>query len=468
MQRWLSVDSHRIEHMIETTEQGTQAQTSAADRAWSGADLHALADDIAAIDGVALPIDLLDQLDALERVKSAAAAAQVVVAAAFADVVEAAENITAHGHRRPRRAMSIGAEVALATRTSPYQGEQRVLLSRRLRDDLPGVHAALGRGDVNEERALAVARAVSHLDPAQRRQVDDDVSGRADLAAMGDERLRQAVRRSCLTVGAEAEGRRHRRARADRHVTTRQLDDGTGRVTAIVAAEHLAAVRAALDAAAASARASGDERTGGQVRADTMVERITGRDPVAPVPTRVNLVIAAESLIDGAEPGHVPGVGWLPAGLCRELVRHASAAAKATLRRLFVRPDDRTLVSMESTSRTFPTALAELLDLRDGGLCRTPGCNAPVRHHDHVVRASDGGRTSATNGQGLCERCNYVKESPGWVFWIPTGGDGPHQVHGATEHLRILRSQAPPLPGRRDTRFSPAELRLAQVLTIAA
>jgi hypothetical protein len=311
---------------------------------------------------------------------------------------------------------------------------------------------------------------VEHLDPAQRTAVDADLTGSlAGVTGLGDEKLRRAVRRSCLTVAADAEARRHVRARADRHVTTRLLDDGTGRVTAIVAIEHLAAVRQVLDEAAASARAAGDGRTGGQVRADTLVHRLTGHDPVVPVPVRVNLVITAESLLAGGdEPARVPGIGWLPAGLCTALVRSASAAAKASLRRLFVRPEDRELVAMESRSRAFPAALAELIDLRDGGLCRTPGCDAAIRHHDHVVRESDGGPTSADNGQGLCERCNYAKEGPGWTSWVATPATGPHEVHGVTEHLRILRSTAPPLPAARSIDYSPAELRLAQALTLAA
>lgn len=437
---------------------------------WSAEELHALADVLAGMSAADLPVALLDQLDALERIKSAAAAAQVVVAASFADTVEAVDDVPADGRRRPPRGMSIGAEVALAVRTSPHRGEQRVLLSRRLRDDLPGVHDALGRGEISEDQAFAVAREVAHLEPHQRSLVDADLGATpGGLAVLGDEKLRQAVRRSCLAVAADAETRRHRRARADRHVTTRQLDDGTGRVTAIVPIEHLAAVRAVLDDAAAAARAAGDERTGGQVRADTLVHRITGHDPVQPLPVRVNLVIAFESLLEGDGPGHVPGIGWLPAGLCSDLVRAASAAAKATLRRLFVRPADRALIAMESHSRTFPPALAELIQLRDGGLCRTPGCNAPIRHHDHVVRASDGGPTSAHNGQGLCERCNYLKETPGWASWVASTPDtGPHEVHGATEHLRILRSTAPPLPGRHNDHYSPAELRLAQALILAS
>lgn len=440
-----------------------------AEQSWSADELHCLADELADVGTADLPVMLLDQLDALERIKAAASAAQVAVAAALGDAVEADDDAPTGGRRRPPRAMSVGAEIALATRTSPYQGEQRMLLSRRLRDDLPGVHTALGRGELNEHQAFAVARELAHLEPGQRSRVDRDLGAiEGGLAGLGDEKLRQAVRRSCLAVAAEAETRRYRRARADRRVTTRQLDDGTGQVTAIVAAEDLAAVRAALDGAVATARADGDGRTGGQVRSDTLVRRITGHDASTPAPVRVNLVISAESLFgDSTEPGQVSGVGWLPAALCTDLVGRASAAAKATLRRLFVRPEGRALVAMESTSRRFDGLLAEFLTLRDGGRCRTSGCNAVIRHHDHAVRAADGGTTSAHNGQGLCERCNYVKEAPGWVAWVGSTPDAAaHVVHGVTEHLRIFRSTAPPQPGgpAGTMDYSPGELHVARAL----
>uniref|UniRef100_UPI0036F28F21 HNH endonuclease n=1 Tax=Mycobacterium simulans TaxID=627089 RepID=UPI0036F28F21 len=45
---------------------------------------------------------------------------------------------------------------------------------------------------------------------------------------------------------------------------------------------------------------------------------------------------------------------------------------------------------------------------------RTPYCDAPIRHRDHARPRSRGGPTTADNGRGLCQRCNYVKESPGW------------------------------------------------------
>ena len=437
---------------------------------WLVADLHALADLLADLSPADLTTDQLDQIEALERIKSAAAAAQAILTATFADAADS-EDLPTDGRRRPPRAMSIGAEVALATLASPHAGEQRVLLSRRLRDDLPSTLAALARGELSEDRAFAIAREVAHLTPEQRLRVDDDLAPR--LAGLGDVRLRQAVRRSCLAIAADGEARRHRRARADRRVTTRRLDDGTGQLTATLPLEVLASVRASLAAAAAAARADGDPRTAGQVRADTLAARITGLDPATDTPPlRVNLVIGIESLLGtGTEPGLVPGEGFLPAALCTTLVHRASDAATASLRRLFATPDDRALVAMESTSRRFDGLLAEFLDLRDGGLCRTPGCNAPIRHHDHVERAADDGRTLAVNGQGLCERCNYLKESPGWTYWVADPGDAnPHEVHGVTEHLRILRSTAPPIPGgpAGAPDYSPLELRLARNFTLAS
>ena len=125
------------------------------------------------------------------------------------------------------------------------------------------------------------------------------------------------------------------------------------------------------------------------------------------------------------------------------------AAAKATLRRLFATPDDRALVAMESTSRRFDGLLAEFLDLRDGGICRTPGCNATIRHHDHVTRAADGGPTTARQRPRTLRALQLRQGDPRLDLLGRRPGRRPalHEVHGVTEHLRITRSTSPPLPG---------------------
>ena len=120
---------------------------------------------------------------------------------------------------------------------------------------------------------------------------------------------------------------------------------------------------------------------------------------------------------------------------------------------------------MESASRIFPRALAELIRLRDQ-TCRTPWCDAPVRHADHVVAHQDGGATSFGNGQGLCQACNHAKQAPGWSA-RPRPGPG-HEVETTTPTGHRYRSTAPPVLGE-PTRAcgSRLELHLADLVLIA-
>ncbi|GAA4283019.1 hypothetical protein GCM10022261_05500 [Brevibacterium daeguense] len=83
------------------------------------------------------------------------------------------------------------------------------------------------------------------------------------------------------------------------------------------------------------------------------------------------------------------------------------------LRRLFTAPESGQLVGMESRRREFSGLLRRMVVLRDG-TCRTPFCDAAIKHVDHATPHRDGGSTSWHNASGLCARCNYAKENPGW------------------------------------------------------
>ena len=420
-------------------------------------DLHALIDDLLILQRPTDDTDLISQLDSLERLKAAAAAAQARLAFELA------------GQRAGSDEASIGAEVALARRESPHAGGRHLALARALLTDLPVTHAALSVGDLSEARAMIIATETHHLCAADRRAADAELAGVPGvLEGLGEAALRDRARTIAYRLDDQAATRRHLGARQDRHVTGRILGDGTARITAVVGQEHFAAVIGALDTAAGTARAAGDPRTHSQVKADTLVERVTGIDPAAPMTLHVNLVVGVDTLLaDDPAPGHLIGSGPIPATLARALVNGATPVTRdqrATLRRLFVTPHDRQLVAMESRSRTFPKALAELIDLRDAGRCRTPWCNAPIRHHDHVIPDREGGPTDLDNGQGLCERCNYAKESPGWISWTDPGGG----IGTLTPAAHVHTSHPPPLTeAPRPPTLSRFELYLANLILAA-
>ena len=216
-------------------------------------------------------------------------------------------------------------------------------------------------------------------------------------------------------------------------------------VTVLLPVQQGVAVYAALKR---EADVACDGRSRGQVMADTAYQRLTGRAATQPVPVALNLVMADTTLAgDDHEPAWLDGFGPIPAGFARTLTGDAVAdtAVKATLRRLYRHPKSGQLVAMESKARIFPKALARLLQLRDQR-CRTPFCDAPIRHCDHATPHRDGGPTSALNGLGDCEACNYAKEAPGWRV-ATTETDGEHHAEYRTPTGAVYHSTAPPLPG---------------------
>lgn len=199
--------------------------------------------------------------------------------------------------------------------------------------------------------------------------------------------------------------------------------------------------------------------------ADTLVERVTGVSAEVPVPIAVNVVMSDQALLaDDSNPAVLDGYGPIPAAVARNLVSAAVAdrRSRATLRRLYARPKTGALVALESRSRRFPRGLADFIGLRDQR-CRTPYCDAPIRHRDHATPWSSGGPTTAENGAGSCEQCNYAKESTGWRV-TARNENGRHTAEFVTPTGLRYRSTAPPLPGCPTIEVSAVEIAIGVAL----
>ncbi|PXX08482.1 HNH endonuclease [Mycolicibacterium moriokaense] len=417
---------------------------------------------LAAVDPHADEAALVEQIAWLERVKSAAAAGQARAAAALDEKRRAGE--AAAGVPTAKLGRGVAGEVALARRDSPARGGRHLGLGKALVHEMPHTLAALECGALSEWRATLIARESACLSADDRRVLDAELCGDVSrFDGMGDGRIVAAAKEIAARLDAQAVVDRAAKAEADRTVTIRPAPDCMTYVTALLPVAQGVGVYAALKR---SADTTFDDRSRGQVMADTLVERVTGHPAEEPEHVALNLVMSDQALWgqDNA-PAVLEGYGPIPALVAQRLVRDAVVDERslATLRRLYREPKSGSLVAMESRSRFFPKGLAGFIGVRDR-TCRTPYCDAPIRHRDHATPRNRGGPTSAGNGLGECERCNYTKEAPGWR--VAAGEEnGVHTAEFVTPTGARYRSTAPPLPGAPLVAVSEVELRIGIALT---
>lgn len=285
------------------------------------------------------------------------------------------------------------------------------------------------------------------------------------LAGLGDRQVGDAARTWCARENAAAVVERRARAESERRVSIRPAPDAMVYLTALLPVAEGVAAFAALSQHADAARAraldeSGGARTRGQVMADALVAAVTGRPEGSCPPVLINLVMTDRALFTGdSEPAVLPGFGPVPAATARELVARSNGEAGAWVRRLYVAPSTGDLVAMDSRRRRAPKGLSQLIGLRDGGRCRVPWCDAPIRHIDHVVPAARGGPTKKRYLQGTCEAHNYGKAAPGWHAEPAEVEPGSrHRVVTTTPTGHTYSGTAPPLPGAQEHAHPPAEL----------
>jgi hypothetical protein len=261
--------------------------------------------------------------------------------------------------------------------------------------------------------------------------------------------------------------KRNAKAVGERCVSVRPAPDLMVYLTALVPMQQGVQAYAQLKKHAEAAKAAGDERGAGQIMADTLIERVTGREPghADDVPVTLNLLVsdqtlladqtlgADQTLLDGDQPGVVVegmpvGAGVVPGPVARNLAARGIDAGAAWLRAIYVDPQGR-LLATTSRARFHPPGLADLLRARGQGICATSWCDAPVRHIDHITPHAEGGVTSLDNGQGLCARCNHAKQAPGWRQKA-TDINGRHAVETTTPtgHTSAFVAPAPPEPAR--------------------
>ncbi|AHK33567.1 HNH endonuclease [Rhodococcus opacus] len=390
----------------------------------------------------------IEWLDAIEALKSVGCAVQAVITDDVATSIRADRR--ARGLPRVEWDRGIASQIALARRESPNRGGRHLGFARALVHEMPDTLALLRTGRLNEWRATLLVRETACLSAADRGIVDRRLcSDPAILDGVGDRGLITRAKALAVELDAASVVRRHRKAVSERRVTTRPAPDSMAYLSVLMPVEQAVRLQATLGRDADSLIATGNSggRTRNQLMVDLLFDRGTGRAAAGGVPVAVNLVLSDETLLAGGhEAAQLQGFGPIPAGIARQLVADAADGdTEMSLRRVYSCPQSGALTAMESQARTFPKSLRQLIDLRDR-TCRTPWCDAPIRHRDHIRSRRESGATSADNGSGLCEACNYAKEGDGWSARAVDNPGGTHLIDVRTPTGHQYRSAAPQLP----------------------
>jgi hypothetical protein len=342
---------------------------------------------------------------------------------------------------------------------------------------LPDTWAALADGELSWSRARAIAQEVNRsggaeVDPHALATVEAVVLPQAGDLTVGA--LRALVRTELVRRDAEAADRRRKLAEASADVRLRRSGtEGMSEVVTVLPHPVAAAVRDAVDRRARLAKADGDDRPIGVIRAELMAAlALRPWEQTTPAVTAELRVLAPLNslLADPAHPsaaGAPPGVAHAegepvtaahlralltaldavcPGGLQPPTggslhvdVLGAGGRLLATLTRpeleraarrgcpghpagdcrcpLVDRPPPTARYEATPAQRRFVTA-------RDR-TCRHPGCrNRPGwADLDHVVPHATGGATDCDNLCCLCRRHHRLKtHAPGWAFHLDADG----------------------------------------------
>ncbi|WP_395400842.1 HNH endonuclease [Arthrobacter sp. UC242_113] len=428
---------------------------------------------------------LLDQNRALEKVKAMIAGQQARLAVEFegrqrqeqaelgdaAPVPASAEGL---GKKRPKEHLTgVAEQIAMSRGESPHRGGRLLGMAKALVIEMPHSLAALDTGQLNEERAMYIVKETACLTVEDRTAVDEELA--ADTGAfdgVGTRGVIAAAKAAAVRRDPRSVTHRASHAASERSVSLRPAPDCMTYLTALLPAHQGVAVYKALTRQADTLKSAGDPRSRNQAMADTFVEWTTGT-PGGITGIDLNLVMTDRALLQGdSEPARLTGYGIVPAAWARELLMQrrgepdrlqpavagsaevdstAVKELKTWVRRLYTAPGTGDLMAMDSRRRLFPAPLRRFIQIRDD-TCRTPYCDAPIRHHDHIIPWHNDGTTSLTNGAGLCEACNHTKELPGWNVKPRPGPRHTIEITTPTGHT--YRSTAPPLPGTTRTTTS--------------
>ncbi|MCZ7532891.1 MAG: HNH endonuclease [Acidimicrobiia bacterium] len=324
------------------------------------------------------------------------------------------------------------AEVGYALHLTRRAAENKVALAMQTQHRIPEVRELLRRGEIDEPRAQVIVKSTMHLSDDVAKRVVSGVSEDAPELTTGQ--LRARIRNLCIEMEPDEAAHRYEEAVKARRLVTEQTDAGTAHLHCLdLSPERLAEATSRINSIAKSLRRDGESRTIDQLRADVLIDLLSGTHDYdtlgrgsrkGSVNIRVDLATLAE-LND--HPGDLAGYGPIIADIARKTAKrrtdvefrflvsdgNGDPVAVGTTRK---RP--RPSASRTTRKRTLTPKERRIVEtLRP--TCAFPGCRMPATDSDmdHIIDFVRGGPSEIPNSAPLCRYHNNVKTC-GWTYEI--------------------------------------------------
>jgi hypothetical protein len=312
-------------------------------------------------------------------------------------------------------------EIAMELTWTRQHTQNQIGLARQLNLELPATLACMRTGEINLNKAKALAELTETLDDDTRKQVEEKVLEKAGKRST--RWLRETARREILRVDPEAAERRRQQRKKERRMEKYPSDDGMSWLSFYLPAEKAEAIYRRVNAIAKGAKTREDPRSMDEMRADVAVGLLLGAS--SNVTTRIEVRVDATTLMGHDDkPGTMSGYGPVSAEHARELAGDQNSKWYRVL------TDPLTgMVVDYGRIRYRPTVpLRGLVNARDQRCC-APDCYVPASQSefDHTTPyRKPEGKTAYDSAGAACGFHNDLKEhswtvqqpTPGYFVWV--------------------------------------------------
>jgi len=350
-----------------------------------------------------------DRLSGYDRVRVLKADARMVAhfqGRLYADIQSVSESVSALDYPEDPDPQDIfetaSSEVQAALNLTRRSADIQVELAFLLCERLPGVWAALHEGLIDLARARVLSDLTMPLPRDLARQVCDTALERAPSLTTGQ--LRAHLGRLIITIDPAAAKERYEQKLEERRVFSEQGEDGTANLMGLnlPPAETSRAMRR-INRLARALKSKGDKRRIDQIRADILLDLLTGKGQPnsgssdrGVVEIRVDMTTLTG--IDN-EPAEIPGWGIVLADVARQIVDEASDSEWR-----IITVDENSQPLGVVTTRRRPSSVQRRIVETRNPTCVFPGCRMPAAECDlnHEIPWAEAHRTTSRELGPLC------------------------------------------------------------------